>query len=44
MIAELPDENVYREAREVFEKVSLAEVFVDFLTLTAYAQLMRDEA
>ena len=43
VMAELPDEKVYREAREVFEKVSLAEVFVDFLTLTAYAQLMRDE-
>jgi malate synthase len=42
--AELPDEPVYREAREVFEKVALHEVFVDFLTLTAYAQLLRDGA
>jgi malate synthase len=41
--AELPDEPVYREAREVFEKVALHEVFVEFLTLTAYAQLVRDE-
>ena len=39
-MAELPDEPVYREAREVFEKVALREVFVDFLTLTAYAQLL----
>jgi malate synthase len=43
VMAELPDEQVYREAREVFEKVALHEVFVDFLTLTAYAQLLRDE-
>jgi hypothetical protein len=35
---------VYREAREVFEKVALEEVFVEFLTLTAYAQLLRDGA
>ncbi len=33
VVAELPDEPVYREAREVFEKVALHEVFVDFLTL-----------
>ncbi len=38
--AELPDEPVYREAREVFEKVALREVFVEFLTLTAYAHLL----
>jgi malate synthase len=44
VMAELPDEPVYREAREVFEKVALHEVFVEFLTLTAYAQLIRDEA
>jgi hypothetical protein len=31
---------VYAEAREVFEKVAMREVFVDFLTLTAYAQLL----
>ena len=43
VMAELPDEPVYAEAREVFEKVALHEVFVDFLTLTAYAQLMRDD-
>ena len=38
--AELPDEQVYRDAREVFEKVALREVFVEFLTLTAYAKLL----
>ena len=43
VMAELPDEPVYGEAREVFEKVALHDVFVDFLTLTAYAQLIRDE-
>jgi malate synthase len=36
----LPDEQVYRDARQVFERVALREVFVDFLTLTAYAQLL----
>jgi len=40
VVAELPDEPVYRDAREVFEKVALREVFVDFLTLTAYAKLL----
>jgi malate synthase len=40
VMAELPDEPVYAEAQEVFEKVALREVFVDFLTLTAYAQLL----
>jgi malate synthase len=44
VMAELPDEPVYRAAREVFEKVALEEVFVEFLTLTAYAQLLRDGA
>ncbi|HEU5490759.1 MAG TPA: malate synthase A [Gaiellaceae bacterium] len=44
VMAELPDEPVYREAREVFEKVALEEGFVEFLTLTAYAQLLRDGA
>jgi malate synthase len=43
VMAELPDEPVYRSAREVFEKVALHDVFVDFLTWTAYAQLLRDE-
>jgi len=44
VMAELPDEPVYREAEEVFEKVTLEPVFVEFLTLTAYGQLLRDGA
>jgi malate synthase len=44
VVSGLPDEPVYVEALEVFEKVALHEVFVDFLTLTAYAQLLGDEA
>jgi len=44
VMAELPDEPVYRDAEEVFEKIALHDVFVDFLTLTAYAQLIRDGA
>jgi malate synthase len=40
VMAELPGEQVYRDARQVFERVALREVFVDFLTLTAYAQLL----
>jgi malate synthase len=40
VMAELPDEPVYAEARDVFEKVALREAFVEFLTLTAYAQLL----
>jgi malate synthase len=44
VMAELPDEPVYVEAREVFEKVALDPVFVEFLTLTAYGQLLRDGA
>jgi len=44
VVAELPDEPVYRDAREVFEKVALREVFVEFLTLTAYAKLLGDES
>ena len=44
VMAELPDEQVYREAREVFEKVALHEGFVDFLTLTAYPRLLEDES
>jgi malate synthase len=40
VMAELPDEPVYAEAREVFEKVALRQNFVEFLTLTAYAHLL----
>ena len=44
VMSELPDEQVYRDAQEVFEKVALREVFVDFLTLTAYAKLLGHDA
>jgi len=44
VMAELPDEPVYRDAREVFEKVAVSEVFVEFLTLNAYARLLELEA
>jgi malate synthase len=40
VMAELPDEPVYHDARDVFEKVALRETFVDFLTLTAYGELL----
>ena len=40
VMARLPEDPVYAEAREAFEKVALADVFVEFLTLTAYAQLL----
>jgi malate synthase len=40
VMAELPDEPVYRDARDVFEKVAVRETFVEFLTLTAYGQLL----
>jgi malate synthase len=41
--AELPDEPVYREARALFERLALAEEFVEFLTLPAYARLLELE-
>jgi malate synthase len=34
--AELPEGGRFREAREVFERVALADEFVEFLTLPAY--------
>jgi malate synthase len=40
VMAELPDEPVYHTARDVFEKVALRETFVEFLTLTAYGELL----
>jgi malate synthase len=40
VMSELPDEPVYRDARQVFERVALREIFVEFLTLTAYGQLL----
>jgi malate synthase len=40
---ELPDDAVHREARTIFEKLALADVFVEFLTLTAYPRLLELE-
>jgi malate synthase len=34
--AELPEGGRFPEAREVFERVALADEFVEFLTLPAY--------
>jgi malate synthase len=34
--AELPDGGRFAEAREIFERVALADEFVEFLTLPAY--------
>ena len=39
-MAELPADDVYRQAREVFEKATLSDVFVEFFTMTAYEQLL----
>jgi malate synthase len=41
--AELPDDAVHREARAIFEKLALADVFVEFLTLSAYPRLLELE-
>jgi malate synthase len=38
--AELPDERVYADARELFERLALADEFAEFLTLPAYERLM----
>jgi malate synthase len=40
VVAELPDERVVREARELFEQVALSEDFPEFLTLPAYDRLL----
>ncbi|HXG76039.1 MAG TPA: malate synthase A [Gaiellaceae bacterium] len=40
---ELPDDEVYREARSLFEDVVLAPQFVEFLTLPAYGRLLELE-
>jgi malate synthase len=42
--AGLPGDPVYREARELFERLALSERFEEFLTLPAYEQLLEDEA
>jgi malate synthase len=41
--SELPDDDVHREARALFERLALAEEFVEFLTLPAYARLLELE-
>jgi malate synthase len=41
--AELPDDAVHNEARTIFEKLALADVFVEFLTLSAYPRLLELE-
>ena len=38
--AELPADPVYREARELFEQLALADDFTEFLTLPAYERLL----
>ena len=40
VVAELPDEQVVREARKLFERVALSEDFPEFLTLPAYERLL----
>jgi malate synthase len=39
----LPDEAVYRDARALFERLALADEFVEFLTLPAYDRLLEIE-
>ncbi len=38
--AELPGDRVYVDAREIFERLALADEFAEFLTLPAYERLM----
>jgi len=38
--AELPGDGVYVEARELFERLALADEFTEFLTLPAYERLL----
>jgi malate synthase len=44
VMAELPGDRVYKEARALFEQVALAGEFVEFLTLPAYGRLLELEA
>lgn len=39
----LPDDAVYRDARVLFERLALADEFVEFLTLPAYERLLEIE-
>jgi malate synthase len=41
--AELPDDRVYVEARDLFERLALADEFAEFLTLPAYERLLELE-
>ncbi len=41
--AELPTEPVYADARELFERLALADEFAEFLTLPAYERLLAHE-
>ena len=38
--AELPGDRVYADARELFERLALADEFAEFLTLPAYERLL----
>jgi malate synthase len=40
VVGELPDEPVVGEARELFQRVAVADEFEDFLTLPAYERLL----
>jgi malate synthase len=43
VVAELPSEPVYEEARALFERLALADEFAEFLTLPAYERLLEIE-
>jgi malate synthase len=43
VVAELPDERVVADAQELFQRVSLAAEFEEFLTLPAYERLLERE-
>jgi len=38
--SELPGDRVYVEARELFERLALADEFAEFLTVPAYDRLL----
>jgi malate synthase len=44
VVAELPDDPVVAQARTLFERVALGEMFEEFLTLPAYEQLLEGES
>jgi malate synthase len=41
VVAELPDDPVYSEARDLFERLALDEEFTEFLTVPAYERLLK---